>query len=93
MRNSINYANRGDMYRSIFEFSWILHIMQDSTSPAHRGFQVWDGEESYWEIWKHARKEWSTPSNMNHALYGASRWIWAMRYYRSIPRHGAIFNF
>ena len=93
MRASMYYQNRGDVRRSIYDFSGVLHTMQDSTSPSHRYFQVWTGHESWWTIWKHVRKEWSTPSNMNHAVYRASRWIWAMHYYHLTPRHGAIFRF
>ena len=87
------YKNRGDTRRGWANFGWVLHTMQDSSSPSHRYFQVWTGHESYWTIYKHARKEWSAPHNMYHPLYRASRWIHHMYHYRLIPRHGAIFNF
>jgi len=87
------YLNRGDTTRAWANFGWVLHTMQDSTSPAHRNFQIWRGNENYWEILKHALKEKYKPSNMNHPLYRSSRWIHHLFHYRLIPSHGNIFNF
>ena len=87
------YLNRGDIGRAWANFGWVLHAMQDSTSPVHRYFQIWDGTESYAAMIDHGRQEMYKPNSMNHRLYRASRWIHHMYHYRLIPRHGARFNF
>jgi hypothetical protein len=38
-----------------------LHTLQDATSPAHGGFQLWSGRESYQEEAAHVLKELQYP--------------------------------
>jgi RHS repeat-associated protein len=59
------------------EFGIALHTLQDSTSPAHAGFQRWTGEESNGEIAKHVATELYNPGR-NSNLYSvtADAWKW-----------------
>jgi hypothetical protein len=34
-----------------------IHILEDSTSPAHRGFQVWSYDFGIWQMARHVLKE------------------------------------
>jgi hypothetical protein len=34
-----------------------MHALEDSTSPAHRGFQIWSYEFGIWEMARHVLKE------------------------------------
>jgi uncharacterized protein (DUF3820 family) len=38
-----------------------LHVLQDATSSAHGGFQVWNGDESIFELIQHVLKELKYP--------------------------------
>ncbi|MBA1420609.1 MAG: hypothetical protein FAF03_07075 [Epsilonproteobacteria bacterium] len=85
------YKNRGDLRRAYNYLGWGLHTLQDSTSPAHRGFQIWRGNESYWTMYKHFRKEKSVPSR-SHGLFRVARWAWSMYVHGRVP-HGNVFVF
>jgi hypothetical protein len=37
------YAQHGLTYSAFFELGMALHPVMDSTSPAHEGFQRWNG--------------------------------------------------
>ncbi|WP_326923866.1 RHS repeat-associated core domain-containing protein, partial [Delftia sp. RIT313] len=47
----------GNMDEAYFHFGAALHAMQDSTSPSHRGFQVWSGEEGFLDKAHHVSQE------------------------------------
>lgn len=52
-----------------------IHALEDSTSPAHTGFQSWSYDESWWEIACHIFKERSYPSgDKRMELEGTVRW-------------------
>jgi RHS repeat-associated protein len=53
---------KGDMKTAYFWYGVALHTMQDSTSPSHRGFQLWTGHESGMQVGKHVIKEVFVPS-------------------------------
>jgi len=40
------YLSVGNIYQAYMEFGLGLHALQDATSPAHYGFQLWTGSES-----------------------------------------------
>ncbi len=47
----------GKTHDAYFEFAIGLHALQDATSPAHGGFQMWSGNESLAEEIKHVKQE------------------------------------
>ena len=62
---AIEAKNAGKRNESLFLFSVALHTMQDSASPAHRGFQKWDPPAGWWanKIYglEHFSHEWKDP--------------------------------
>ena len=81
------YINRGDGRNAYRTLGWVLHTMQDSTSPAHKYFQEWNGATYHYHFstWaNHVRKEmyfWQ----VNGGVTRATRWVWHMFYYRLVP--------
>lgn len=47
----------GKIEEAYREFGLALHTLQDATSPAHNGFQVWTGEETSGDRRKHNMRE------------------------------------
>ena len=87
------YINRGDGRRAYSTLGWVLHTLQDSTSPAHKYFKVWRGYSWYeWGMVLHARQE-SLTSQLNRGMWNSTRWVWHMFYYRLVPNPGQIFIF
>jgi len=90
------YMNRGDGRRAYDTFGWALHTLQDSTSPAHRGFQTW-----YGGIWwhpddlamfiNHFRKE-GFSRQINSAAINIKRWARYLFDYRKVPT-GDVFRY
>jgi len=85
------YKNRGDLRRAYDYLGWGLHTLQDSTSPAHKYFKPWSGNESYWTMYKHFRKEKNVPSR-NHGLFRVTYWTWSMYIHNRVP-NGNVFVF
>ncbi len=56
-RDALASKSRGNMADALFSFAIALHAMQDSTSPSHRGFQVWTGHETRGQVAKHVAAE------------------------------------
>jgi len=87
------YINRGDGRNAYKTLGWVLHTMQDSTSPAHQYFQSWDGSPvGSWTWYKHVRREmyfWQVRTS----VYSVSRWVWHMFYYRLVPTNSNVFIF
>ena len=86
------YINRGDGRRAYSTLGWVLHTMQDSTSPAHKYFQFWDGSPvGSWTWIHHVQKE-TFAWQLNGGMYRATRWTWNMFSYRAVPS-GNVFVF
>ena len=85
------YINRGDGRNAYGTLGWVLHTLQDSTSPAHKYFQPWYGAKPSDPLaggnrdwWRHVSQEWSK-SQLNNGVYNATRYVWHMFYYRLVP--------
>jgi hypothetical protein len=65
----------GDPLGALHEFGVALHTLQDATSPAHSGFQLWTGEETLSQQLEHAGQEIMDPGP-GSALYGATNDAW-----------------
>ena len=88
------YINRGDGRNAYRTLGWVLHTMQDSTSPAHKYFQEWNGATPgfHFFTWlNHVIKE-SFLWQIRPGLNAATRWTWHMFYYRLVPT-GNVFIF
>jgi len=59
--DAISAKLAGRQKEALFLFAVALHTMQDSTSPSHRGFQVWSGHETGGEVAEHIRREMMYP--------------------------------
>jgi hypothetical protein len=79
------YINRGDGRRAYNTLGWVLHTLQDSTSPAHKYFKPWDGS-SIWSAkgMRHVMQE-AFMSQVRSNAYRATRYVWHMFYYRLVP--------
>lgn len=75
VRNQFTLAKKllgqGKVYEAYFQFGIGLHVVQDATSPAHGGFQVWTGNESLSEQSAHVIKELFYPGG-NSNLQGVT---------------------
>ncbi len=59
-------------------FGLALHTLQDATSPAHNGFQLWTGKETEWEKFRHNLSESFFPginSNLQKITNLAIEWF------------------
>lgn len=87
VREQFNLAwaalRRGDRDLALFEFGLGLHTLQDSTSPTHRGFQVWTGSETLLDEVAHVSRElWdyhSTFGDSNLDVVTRNAWEWFKR--------------
>ena len=61
--NALLAKNNRQFDKSYFLFGVALHVMQDSTSPMHKNFQLWSGEENMMEKIKHIKGEVKFPGN------------------------------
>jgi RHS repeat-associated protein len=67
----------GKEKEALFEFGVALHTLQDSTSPAHHGFQEWTGKEGFGEQVGHVMQELLYPgskSELNRITKDAWGW-------------------
>ncbi len=91
---AIYYINRGDGRHAYDTLGWVLHTLQDSTSPAHKYFKIWRGYATGtpgW--WEHVHREAFMYQARRSTVYRATRWVWHMYYYHLIPNSGQIFMF
>ena len=58
-----NLLTQGLVADAYFQLSIGLHTLQDATSPAHAGFQVWSDHVSLGELILHADKELTYPGS------------------------------
>ena len=54
---ALYFKNIGDMDSALFYFGKALHTLQDETSPAHIGFQLWNGDEHWYQKGFHGIQE------------------------------------
>jgi RHS repeat-associated protein len=66
--------NKGDIENAYFELGVALHTLQDATSPAHGGFQIWTGEENLLEEIDHVSQEVAYPGTTSN-LQGITIWF------------------
>lgn len=82
----------GDMDQAYFEFGVGLHTLQDATSPAHSGFQEWDGNESLSEIKKHVTQELFYPGRNSNLQKVTNKYLnWFQSSDTSLPSEN-LFN-
>ena len=70
-----DFQKNDDWRRAMFHFGIALHALQDSTSPAHAGFQPWTGHETGKEKRHHVYQEYSNPGEGSE-LYEITRDAW-----------------
>jgi hypothetical protein len=55
--SAITARNASDNANALKALGKAIHMLEDSTSPAHRGFQVWSYQFGIWEMAHHVLKE------------------------------------
>jgi hypothetical protein len=55
--SAIAARNASDNANAMKALGKAIHMLEDSTSPAHRGFQVWSSQFGIWEMAHHVLKE------------------------------------
>ena len=73
---SIEEKNKGNTDKSLFLFGVALHVLQDSTSVSHVGFQPWSDSYGYVAQAAHAVPEAIMPADEDHPLYTITRDAW-----------------
>jgi RHS repeat-associated protein len=53
----LRLVSEGNIFLGYYQFGLGLHVLQDATSPAHKGFQPWTGNETWLERKIHSAKE------------------------------------
>jgi RHS repeat-associated protein len=92
VRAQFEKAWNAPTYRqSLVEFGIALHTLQDSTSPAHGGFQVWTGEETFGEQYDHVEQELENPGEGSE-LYRVTRDAWKWFTEKKLPE-GDLFTY
>jgi len=61
----------GNVKEAMLHFGFALHALQDSTSPAHHGFQAWDEHFGYFAKGIHVKQELFNPGRGSE-LYRAT---------------------
>ena len=79
-----------DHKQALMEFGIALHALQDSTSPAHAGFQQWTGEETRGQIAEHVATELYNPGKDSN-LYGITQDAWTWFNEKKLPE-GDLFT-
>ena len=72
---AIDEKNKGNSRESLFLFGVALHVMQDSTSISHSGFEPWSDNVPWYKEWWHASKEMKMPAE-GHPLYMVTENAW-----------------
>lgn len=83
-QNAISANANGNRREAMFWFGAALHTMQDSTSPAHEGFQLWEGNPSGWEMVTHAVQESRNPGT-NSAMGKITKTGWQYFNSNTVP--------
>jgi hypothetical protein len=60
---AIDSRKAGNEPQAMHALARTLHALEDATSPAHSGFQVWSSNFGLWEMAMHVFKERSYPSD------------------------------
>ena len=82
-----------DWYNAYWYFGQALHTLQDATSPAHEGFQIWRGSKeegiSGWiqHVSQEATLNQVVGTNLEYITWQAYDWLMT----RSLPKTGDIF--
>jgi hypothetical protein len=76
----------GDYYNAYFQFAIGLHTLQDATSPAHGGFQVWTGpDESPTNVINHILKEYKYPGEQSYLQKITDQYIYWFMFNNNEP--------
>ena len=79
--------SKGDLYGAYFQFGVGLHVLQDATSPAHSGFQIWTGNESLIEQARHVAKELFYPGKSSNLQKVTNQYLdWFESSSTSLPK-------
>ena len=66
---AINARKANDSADALPALGKAIHILEDSTSPAHRGFQVWSYNFGVWEMARHVLNERVYPDDSTAERY------------------------
>ena len=69
-----------------------LHALQDATSPAHGGFQQWDGHENLGQQYSHVKQELTYPGKNSNLQKITNIYLaWFQNSSSPLPK-GNLFN-
>ncbi len=71
---ALNYWGKGETKLALYNLGVALHTLQDATSPAHGGFQLWTGKETKEEEIDHVSQELFYPGE-NSNLQKTTDWF------------------
>ena len=91
LRNAQQLRAEGKCDASLKEFGYALHAVQDSSSPAHAGFQEWSGNEPWINELAHVSLESTQAQADNSSAVRDTHLLWGM-YDGKIPIPSHFFN-
>ena len=73
------------MDSALFYFGKALHTLQDETSPAHVGWQIWDGQEHWHDKGAHGIQELFYWQTRNTRLDRVTEIAYSWFYWDNLP--------
>jgi hypothetical protein len=99
LTKAIEARKSGSFASAFTNLGTAIHPLQDATSPAHKGFQLWRDNETLWSMLAHVRKERLYPLDKNDPtqvayraeLEGVVRWAFDI-YTETVAMPARFFN-
>jgi hypothetical protein len=88
---ALDYWENGETKLALFNLGVALHTLQDATSPAHAGFQIWTGKESLTEQISHVTQELMYPGKDSN-LQKTTDWFINMFFLQQPLPNENLFN-
>ena len=91
----LEQVNKGNIFVGFYQFGLGLHALQDGTSPAHKGFQSWTGNENLLEKQIHNANESRFPGHHSRLQYITTLMIGLFETKGTLPKKNLFdfFNF
>jgi len=70
---------------ALYHFGKALDTLQDETSPAHEGWQIWDGTESWIDLGVHGSQELFEWQTIGTRLDSVTDMAYSWFYWRNLP--------
>ncbi len=76
LESAIYLESVGEHDAAMQAFGWALNTIQDSSSPAHKGFQLWSDKESVRDIANHVGQEYTILQPRKSTVFDDTQLMW-----------------